>query len=379
MSSRRLGVLSVLVAAAGVLASPPIASAGVPWRFIATGDSRGDTNGVNTVIMSEIVTRILAEQPDLVLFSGDLVTGSSNTNTLISQLTNWRTIMQPVYNAGIQVLAVRGNHEDQGSVVAWNTVFAGAYAMPGNGPAGEVNVTFSLVHHNAFIAGLDEYSGHIHRVNQTWLDGQFATNTQPHVFVVGHEPAFKAYHTDCMDDYQSDRDIFWASIASAGGRTYFCGHDHFYDHARIDDQDGNPNDDLHQCIIGTAGAPPYTFGGVYDGVNDSYVPLQQHYASAYGYVVIDINGLSATLTWMQRVSAGNYAAYEVWSYNALPRPGDLNADGYVDVGDFGVFETCMSGPAVLHPPGCDAADFDADTDVDLADFSELQTLSTGTS
>ena len=225
----------VVFAASAALAFPIEAKADPAWRIIATGDSRGSNNGVNTAILTEIMTQILAEQPDLVLFSGDLVTGSTNSDVLISQLTNWRTIMQPVYDAGIQVLAVRGNHENQGNVSAWNAVFTGPYAIPGNGPPGEINVTYSLVHQTALIAGLDEYSGHTHRVNQAWLDGQFATNTRPHVFVFGHEPAFKADHTDCLDDYPADRDIFWASLADAGGRTYFCGHDHFYDHARIDD------------------------------------------------------------------------------------------------------------------------------------------------
>jgi hypothetical protein len=329
---------STLALVALVLA-PQVFTAAEPWRMVATGDSRGTNNGVNTLILAEIAARIVTEQPDLVLFSGDLVTGSSDTNTLISQLTNWRTRMQPVYNAGITVLAVRGNHENTGPVTAWNTVFSGAYAMPGNGPPGEVNLTYSLVHKNAFIAGLEEYYGHIHRVNQAWLDGQFAANTRPHVFVFGHEPAFKADHTDCLDDYPANRDAFWASIASAGGRTCCCGHDHFYNHARIDDQDGDPNDDLHQLIIGTAGAPLVTFDGIYDGLNDGYVPTEQYYASQYGYVVIDIDGLQVNLTWVQRVSAGNYVDMETWSYLAAPapRPGDLNCDGLVDFGDINPF------------------------------------------
>lgn len=28
-------------------------------------------------------------------------------------------------------------------------------------------------------------------------------------FVFGHEPAFKAFHTDCLDDYVIERDTFW--------------------------------------------------------------------------------------------------------------------------------------------------------------------------
>ncbi len=367
----------VLCAVAGILAASAAARAGTPWRFISVGDSRGPDNGINAAILAEIAGRIVAEQPDAVVFFGDLVEGSDDTGELISQLTTWRDTMQVVYDASIAVYAVRGNHEDQGSVDAWNAVFAGPYAMPGNGPPDEINVTYSLVHKNAFIAGLDEYSGHTHRVNQGWLDGQLAANTQPHVFAFGHEPAFKAAHEDCLDSYPSDRDAFWASIAQAGGRVYFCGHDHFYDHARIDDQDGNPDNDLHQCIIGTAGAPLVVFDGVYDGSNSNMIPRQQYDASVYGYMVMDIDGLNVALTWMQRVGADDYVAMETWSYTAFPGPGDLNADGYVDAADLDPFGGCMAGPGNPPAGGCGTADLDGSGDVDLADFAALQALPVG--
>jgi hypothetical protein len=368
---------------AGLLLGAPVFTAAQPWRIVVTGDSRGADNGVNAAILTEIVARIIAEEPDLVLFSGDLVTGSTDTSVLISQLTNWRSIMRPGYDAGIAVLAVRGNHENSGSVVAWNTVFSGAYAMPGNGPAGEVNVTYSLLHRNAFIAGLDEYSGHTHRVNQSWLDSQFAANTRPHVFVFGHEPAFKAYHTDCLDDYPTNRNTFWASVAAAGGRTYCCGHDHFYDHTRIDDQDGNPAGDLHQLIVAAAGAPLYTFDGVYDGDNGGYVPIEQYYASQYGYVVIEIDGLQVSVIWVQRVSAGNYVDTETWGYLVTPPPraGDLNCDGVIDFGDINPFVLALTdlGAWQARYAGCPDAngDINGDGSVGFGDINPFIALLTG--
>jgi len=371
-TARHVGMVLGMVA--GILAASASALAGTPWRFIAVGDSRGPDNGINAPFLTEIAGRIVAEQPELVLFPGDLVEGSEDTGELIGQLTNWRDTMQPVYTAGIAVYAVRGNHEDQGSVEAWNTVFAGPCAMPGDGPPDEINVTYSLEHKNALIAGLDEYSGHTHRVNQVWLDERLAVNTRPHVFAFGHEPAFKAAHEDCLDSYPSDRDAFWASIGQAGGRVYLCGHDHFYDHARIDDQDGNPDNDLHQCIIGTAGAPLVVFDGIYDGSNSGMIPRQQYYASTYGYVVVDIDGLNVTLTWMQRVDVDDYVAMETWSYTALPGPGDLNADGYVDAADLGVFGGCMAGPGNPPPGDCGGADLNGSGGVDLLDAAMLQRL-----
>jgi len=287
------------------------------WKFIVTGDSRGGDNGVNTAILSELADEIVKRQVDFAIFSGDLVKGYVDQTALESQLNTWRNIMQPVYDAGIGVYVVRGNHDvgEPAGVTAWNNVFKDEFTLPDNGPAGEKNLTYSLAHKNALIIGLDQYI-RLRRVNQAWLDSQLAANTsRPHIFVLGHEPAFKALHKDCLDDFPADRDAFWATIENAGGRTYFCGHDHFYNHARVDD-DGDPSNDIHQYIIGTAGAPLYDWSGNYDGDNSNYTVENVYYAKEYGYVLVEISGLDVRLTWMERVGAGKYKAKEVWSYKA---------------------------------------------------------------
>jgi hypothetical protein len=183
---------------------------------------------------------------------------------------------------------------------------------------------------------LDQYAGMRHRavhsVNQRWLDAQLAANTKPHIFVAGHEVAFRALHTDCLDNHLAERDAFWASIRKAGGRTYFCGHDHFYDHARVDDGDGEPNNDIHQYIIGTAGAVPYSWFPPYSGYNSHYTVEQLHHARAYGYVLVEIDELDVTLTWMQRHTndleiPGVYEPNETWSYAVSPGPVVLSPSG----------------------------------------------------
>ncbi len=295
------------------------ASAGEPsWRFIVTGDSRGNnnSNSMNTAILGELATEIVKKQVDFVLFSGDLVNGRIDQAELESQLKTWRDTMQPVYDAGIGVYVVRGNHDlgEPTGVTAWNNVFKDKFSLPANGPAGEKNLTYSVRHKNAFIVGVDEYV-RTQRVNQTWLDAQFAVNTEPHVFVFGHIPAFEVRHEGCLDVNVASRDMFWASIEKAGGRTYFCGHDHFYNHARVDD-DGDPNNDIHQYIIGTAGAPLYDWLGDYDGENSGYTVKGIYHSKEYGYCLVKIDGLDVTVTWMERVGAGKYKAREVWSYTA---------------------------------------------------------------
>lgn len=276
------------------------------WKFVVVGDSRGSNNGVNTDAWGHLVQAIVKEGAEFVLFPGDLTTNGTQT-----QLAQWLKTTKPLYDAKIGVYPLRGNHE--GSVSAWNSAFTGSYRLPQNGPTNEKNLTYSAVHKNVFFVALDNYSSS-YEVNQSWLSTQLAANSQPHVFVFGHEPAFAADHSDTLDDHSSQRNTFWQSLKAAGCRTYFAGHDHFYDHARIDDGNGNSNDDLHQFIVGSAGAPLYGFSGKYSGANGGYTPKQQYHADQYGYVVVQITGMSVKLTFKQR-SGSSYIAKDTLNYS----------------------------------------------------------------
>jgi predicted phosphodiesterase len=335
----------------------PVASADT-WKFMVSADTRssGGDNGVNTTILGEIANRTVAEGAEFILVPGDLALSATT-----AAFNTWKSTMQPVYNAGIGVYAIRGNH-DTNDLSAWNAAF---YAdMPHNGPAGEIGLTYSFTRHNALIVGMDEYVTS-HRVNQAWLDQQFATNAQPLVFVFGHEPAFKVYHTDNLDNYSANRDAFWSSIRDAGGRSYFCGHDHLYDQAGIDDGDGNPYNNVRQMLIGNGGAPFYN-GYSYNGANTTWTPTNvAHDENNYGYVLVEVNDNSVTMTYKHRTSAGVYEPYgTAFSYTAVE--GDANHDGIVDLKDYATWFSQFNqtdGPTWL------AADFNHDGVVDLNDYA----------
>ena len=313
-------------------------------------DSRGDVNGINVVILSELVEEFIGQGIDVLIFPGDLVSGlfSSSNDIFEAQLRTWTKIMAPVYDANIAVYVGRGNHEvhsyspDPNDTYArrWLNVFGRDadpnLRLPDNGPAGEKYMTYSVTYKNAFIVMLDQYAGianrpEEHKVNQTWLDAQLAGNTKPHIFLTGHEPAFKAKDRAGLDDYPDQRDALWASIANNAGRIYLCGHDHYYNHARIDDGDGDPNNDTHQYIVGTAG-PLYTWNGIYPGDNSRYTPVSLYYARANGYLIGEVNDLDVTLTWFQRHTTaldvnGIYKPKETWTYTAIPKPILLSPNG----------------------------------------------------
>ncbi|HEY3780583.1 MAG TPA: metallophosphoesterase [Fimbriimonadaceae bacterium] len=317
MRARTLLALSLVVASALCAAQN--------YKFIITGDGRSngipgragyDENGVNKTIMQELVQQTLQSKAKFILFSGDLVLGYTTADVFKSQLQTWQKIVDPLYDAGVHVYVIRGNHDayskDDASV--WDSIFHDRYAMPGNGPEGEKDATWSAVEGNSLLIGVDEWGKHEHAVNQAWLDEQLAKNHQPHIFVMGHEMAFKAgHHDDNLDNKPEARDAFVKSLMNAGCTTYICGHDHFYDHMLITDP--NTGQTLHQVLVGTAGAPFY-HGDKYDGHNGDWKLTQvKHIEQTYGYTLVEIKGLHVKMTFLGRTAPGVYTPMETIEYN----------------------------------------------------------------
>lgn len=335
------------------------------WRFVVVGDSRGGTaTGVNEKALSELVRDILPRDIDFVIFPGDLVYGAGmGLESFERQLWNWIAVMRPLYDAGIPVYACRGNHEIadmwyplpgelpdpvDNCAKRWLKVFGNEdyplYRLPDNGPQDEKYMSYSVVHKNALIVGLDQYAGvqyrPAHAIDQEWLNSQLESNVKPHVFVFGHEEAFRTLHPDCLDAHPGQRDAFWNSLKAAEARAYFCCHDHFYDHAWIDDGDGDPDNDIHQFIVATGGAPFYAWTPPYDGNNGDFTVMQvRHVEDRYGYLLVNVDDTEVTMAWLERQDANSivpasYEARDFWRYKVSPnvvvlrpRPGERIAAG----------------------------------------------------
>jgi hypothetical protein len=349
----------LISAFAAWIVAAPVCLADQSWRFVVMGDSRGGSvTGVNEKVLSELVRDILPRDVDLVVFPGDLVYGAgTGLASFERQLWNWIEVMQPLYDAGVRVYACRGNHEItdmwypvpgelpnpvDNCAKRWLKVFGNddypLYKLPDNGPQDEKYMSYSVVHKNALIVGLDQYDGMqyhpAHSIDQQWLDSQFESNVKPHVFSFGHEEAFRTLHYDCLDAHPDQRDAFWNSLKAAGARAYFCCHDHYYDNAHVDDGDGDPGNDVHQFIVATAGAPFYMWTPPYDGNNGDFTVEQVYHAEQFGYMLVNVDDLEVTMAWMERRDASPvappfYEARDFWRYTVSPnivvlrpRPGE---------------------------------------------------------
>jgi predicted phosphodiesterase len=315
-------------------AGTPLQESQAPWIFAVISDTQDDnskkTNNtcINDAVVKAIADDIAREKPDLVLVAGDLVNGwfrnwGTDYNT---QYTNWKKAMRPVYQAGIPVYPVRGNHDSGPERLALSPLpahleppadtpilleesfrkhFSESY-IPQNGPVGEEGLSYSFIHKNAFFIGLDQYTSGQHKINQEWLDRQLAENNQPHIFVYGHEPAFGADHRDNLGFFRETRDNFWSSIGAAGAKIYFCGHDHFYNRALIHDDTGNA---IRQIILGTGGGVLRKWSGHYQdgkGVQGEY-----HNGNYHGYVLVAVDGPMVTITWKALIKQGKTGSWQI--------------------------------------------------------------------
>jgi hypothetical protein len=322
--------LKILVSVCSLVLLTSLAH-GQKWRFIVAGDGRADTkvvrpedhDGINALITGEICQAVIDENAKFLAWTGDLVYGyQKKPEDFEAQLLAWVKIMQPLYDRHIPVLATRGNH-DAGSTDAdkvWRKVFSGPYAMPQNGPAGEEGMTFYYGKGDVLMIGLDQYGSRKETVNQAWLDDVFQRYPKPFVFTMGHEPAFMdGSHKDNMDADVARRDAFWESLIKVGSRVFFAGHDHLYDHMTVRRKGINPGPEMHQIVAGTAGAPFYDMGE-YAGNNNAWLLTRtKHIDRTYGYVLVEIDGDRATVSFKGRTAPGKYEVMDSFTF-VTPKP-----------------------------------------------------------
>ncbi|MGD0900361.1 MAG: metallophosphoesterase [Thermoguttaceae bacterium] len=282
------------------------------WKFLVYGDSRAHKGaGVNTAILDELAAATVAEKPAFVIFTGDLVgTGGP------AVFATWKECMQPVYDAGIGVCPVMGNHDAPG-LDDFKSMFItplASHPFPGcedlvlDSTASDGR-SYAFRYRDALFLALDNYSDgnkRFHAVNQTFVDARLAdrdADATPLLFAVAHEPAFRAGGDAGLEQKPAERDRFWQGLEDAGCRAYLCGHMHLYADARIARAD-DPSRGIHQVIVGTAGAPLYSLN-YWDDTGSWTVADLAHDTEHYGYVrvVVDDEAQTVAQTWVQRTAA----------------------------------------------------------------------------
>jgi len=147
---------------------------------------------------------------------------------------------------------VVGNHDLWPDSMAWLRAydFGGVKINPG--PPDCEETTYSFDYQNSHFAVLNVYcdtqsdtrtDGAIVDALYDWLAADLAATQQPHIFVIGHEPAFPQPDVDTyterqvgesLDKYPITRDHFWALLAEHQVVAYIHGHTHSHSVVQID-------------------------------------------------------------------------------------------------------------------------------------------------
>src|SRR5262249_3522797 len=323
----RVGLNTLVDLVAFLSASLWPSAHGEPLRIVVAGDGRADyqwnpprscdNEGINETVVRAISNAVLKENAAILLWTGDIGNvNDAKDDTLRKGLEKWRGIMEPLYSKNVKVWPVRGNHEvyrylQQGdydgkpipnAAAVWKEVFS--ERLPNNAPTSDDGLNFYSVEGSALIIGLDQYDGdqsdpltRKHSVNQQWLDQVLNENKKPFTFVYGHEAAFMAgrpKHEDTIASDTTTRKLFLQNLVNPKTLYFFCP-DHFYDRMSVVRRTFPPGREVFQITAGTAGAPFYT-GAQYAGSALWKQERAAHLENVYGYVLIEIDGEKATIT-----------------------------------------------------------------------------------
>lgn len=258
---------------------------GNSWKFAVVGD----THVPNAYTIKKIVPKLLEDKVEVVLFVGDLVQGGKGQNSegMIQELTEWKELTKPLIDAGVKILAVRGNHEADvkgNNIGVWEKMISP-----------ELNVVY--VYKNITFIGLDNYINGERTVDVEWLLKTLDTTDKNGSIIVpfGHEPAFSCntFHPECLDANPENRNEFWNLIEKYGVKYYFCGHTHQYNLSQI-----SHNGNIIQQVIcgGGGGVLQPKKGGIKE--TQGYDIKSVEIKSETGYLLVDVNNDKISPQWI---------------------------------------------------------------------------------
>ncbi len=255
-------LLLATLAPLGIMPSSTGAQSLSSFTFIAYGDTRGSSGSAVAPIHSEIVTAYLQHNPDFVIHTGDMV----NQGGIWNQWLSFNASIQPIWEAGIPLFGVVGNHEkytEQYGVFDENFTqyrrffnFSSVIDTPGET---ELHYSFDYGGVHFIILNTEDYFDYnteLFNCSQTqmdWLLNDLAT-TKPADFIVAsyHRPAWSIRENREYRWAQAEtiRHEFHQLFVQYGVDLVFCGHDHYYYH--------HNRDNIHYVVTGGGGASLYS-------------------------------------------------------------------------------------------------------------------------
>lgn len=207
-----------------------------------------------------------------------MVTGeTNNTSHLNEMMYSWDAIVKPLYDAGVPIYTVRGNHEYDplakgavNPVDPSNRTYIRHFPLPIIATSIDGVFTYAFTHKNARFIGFDQYINRKSSFNNTlytthsnkgqmmnsWVTAQINNSTSSLNFAFAHEPLFPSKsHPDTMANDPDSRDALVEALSNHHG-AYFSGHDHMYLRGNVSNGRGQT---IPALIVGTAGGGNYNY------------------------------------------------------------------------------------------------------------------------
>ncbi len=275
------------------------------FRFVFTGDSRGDYNAKPPVMLSSDILKKFMDiiikmdpKPEFLFFNGDMVAKTAyRSEEGLKAVDEWNQIVaDKMAEHGIKLYIIPGNHivdqkeKTQGGNVQYIERFRKYFkknANPKNGPSLYKDVTFSFDHKNTHFTTVISFMTHdgpdnkeltpdkfvhteqifeyfVPKENREWLQNDLKNSDKDFKLFIVHCPLYPVgpHYKDkkSLHAHPANRDDVMSILIANNTDAILASHEHLY--ARLDlsperIEGLKINYIMPEIIIGSAGAPLY--------------------------------------------------------------------------------------------------------------------------
>ncbi|MHA1636374.1 MAG: metallophosphoesterase [Candidatus Thorarchaeota archaeon] len=248
---------------------------GADFKLIIAGDNRPSSSDAPTQPeqLSQIADMIIAEEPHLVILTGDFVHSIGTVDS--DNLHAWELFNAIADEIGhyAPIIGVIGNHDTGASTGSVKS----QYYLDAFINVGTDTTYFSFDYAGAHFTILDseeyDYPGRIAGTQYDWLVDDLSTSNASNKFVIAHRPLYPVNHIgSALDVNIEERDQLQELFEDQNVTLFASGHDHCYARLIV-------NDVVH-IITGGLGAPLY---------------ITSWSRAEYHYVTIDVSDAAIDL------------------------------------------------------------------------------------
>ena len=145
-------------------------TAASPWKFAVLSDiNYAEGLDVAALALEFLASDIKNQGVDLVIFPGDMIASDDNIRDYKEPLDSWKAMMKPLYDEGIPIYVIRGDHEAESIMSVNSDLWLNEFPALKNLASPDGGFTYSFGHKNAKFVGFDQYINHHGWMMNSWV------------------------------------------------------------------------------------------------------------------------------------------------------------------------------------------------------------------